>query len=152
MRIELSMDTSEKIRNALGTNLWAKLNDDVITAYYRRYIIDTLQRKYAQWHTMRQNELIRLIRRMRKDHPKNWHHWTMQHIRNLSEATGIPYILDIEQVAEAYKLLPDKHRNSIRAIKALMEIRVDQDLYHCRDRDKIREILDHLDASDPRPM
>lgn len=147
MRIELSLDTPEKIKSALGTNLWSDLNDFTITDYFGRCIVDTLHRKYAQWYTRRRCELTKLIRTMRRDHPKNWHHLTMQHIRNCSEMDGIPYILDIEQVAEAYRQLPDKNRNRTRAVRALMGIHIENDRYHHHDCEKIHEILEHLPAS-----
>ncbi len=94
---------------------------------------------------------MRLIRATRREYPKPWHHMTMQHIRNQREMYGVPYILDIEQVAEAYKLLPDKHRNSSRAIGALMGIQIRDDLYHCHDREKIQEIFSHFSVSDQLP-
>lgn len=144
MRIEISLDSPEKIASSLGSNLWSELSDTAIADYYHRYIIDTMQRRYQQWHQKRQSELIRLLRRNRREHPKDWHHLTMQHIRNQSEIAGVPYILDIEQVAEAYKQLPDKHRNRSRAIRSLLEIPIEDDLYKHQDREKVREIFTHF--------
>lgn len=148
LRIEISLDTSEKIESALGSNHWSEISDNAITDYYQRYIIDTLQRKYRKWHKTRQTELLRILRKNRREHPKNWHHLTMQHIRNQSEMMGVPYILDIEQVADAYKLLPDNHRNHSRAIRALLEIPIENDLYHRQDREKIREIFEKFSSSE----
>lgn len=152
MRIEISLDSSEKIESSLGSNLWSELSDTAIADYYHRYIIETMQRKYQQWHQKRQCELVRLLRKNRREHPKDWHHLTMQHIRNQSELAGVPYILDIEQVAEAYKQLPDKHRNRSRAIRSLLEIPIEDDLYKHQDREKVREIFTHLLSSDQSSM
>lgn len=152
MRIEMRLDTPEKIQSALKTNRWSELDDNKITDYYQRYIIDTLTRKYQQWLKKRRGELVRLVRTMRREHPKTWHHMTMQYVRNQSEKNGIPYILDIEQVVEALTLLPDKNRNRSRSIAALRGIKIDNDLYHRRDCDKVSEILNRLAALIPPSM
>ena len=147
MRIEIRLLTPKKIKAVFGSNLWTDLNDEKISAYFRRTIHKEMQEKYEQWQTERQRDLILLVDQMRKAHTNGWHHHTMQHIRNMSERDGVPYILDVEQVIDALKALPDPNRNHNRAIKALLGIKVQDDLYRKNDRKKVLEILDALDLS-----
>lgn len=151
LRLELRLKDPQKIESALGSSVWARLNDDVIKEWYLSYVNQKIAVKYMEWKKKRRNELTRLIRELRNEQPKTWHHLTMQHVRNRSEAAGVPYILDVEQVVEALYQLPDPHGNHSRARKALMGIRIENDLYHRRDQARIEEILNWFASSAEQP-
>ena len=70
----------------------------------------------------------------------------MQEIRNKSESMMIPYILDIKQVCNAYRELPDPNRNMNRSIKSLLNIPIENDIYSNNDVGKVFEIFDSLDT------
>lgn len=152
LRLEIRLKDSQKIESALGSSTWSELNDDVIRDWYLAYANQKIITKYLGWKKKRKKELTCLIRRLREEQPKTWHHLTMQQIRNQSESEGVPYILDIEQVVEALYQLPDPHGNHSRSRKALMGIKIENDLYHRRDQARIEEILSWFAPSDGPPM
>ena len=77
----------------------------------------------------------------------------MLQVRNESERLGVPYILDVEQVCDALKKMPDPHGNRARTCKSLCKKKVDNDLYHNNDRAKAWEIMDAFSKpSDSNPI
>lgn len=69
----------------------------------------------------------------------------MKEVRNRSESSGIPYILDIGQVFEAMRTIPDKNRS--RKIKTLSKTLVENDVYNSQNLDKAREILNGIETA-----
>lgn len=146
LRIELKLKNKKKIQSVFSSCCWKDMDDKKIAEYYHREIYTQLSKKINAWLVTRNKELKKLILASRKKSTKSWHHIVMQEIRNKSELHMIPYILDIEQVCNAFRQLPDPHRNAGRAVKSLIQISVDEDIYKKHDMDKMHEILNCLAA------
>lgn len=141
MRLEIRLLTAEKIKSALGTNTWAKLDDHAITSFFYASAYQKLCKKLDQWKSGIHKDLVGKLKTLRSTRPRDWHHLIMEDIRNTSEKTGVPCILDIEQVIDAFQDLRDPHRNRNRAIRSLLSIKIKDDVYRNRDLEKAEEIL-----------
>ena len=146
LRIELRLKDKKKIKSSFGSCLWGEINDTVIVECFHQEIYHQLSKKYEAWEEKREKKLRKLIKNCRVKKKKTWHHLLMQEIRNKSESMMIPYILDVEQVCNAFRKLPDPHRNVNRSIKSLLNITVENDIYRNNDIDKILEIFDTLES------
>ena len=146
LRIELRLKDKKKIKSAIGSCLWGEIDDTKIVECFHQEIYHQLSKKFERWEEEREKELKRLILNCRKRSQKVWHHLLMQEIRNKSESMMIPYILDIEQVCNAYRELPDPNRNVNRSIKSLLNIPIENDIYSNNDIGKVFEIFDSLDT------
>ena len=144
MRIEIRLLKARKVKSAFGGNDWRKLSDEKISQYMCQYMTDKMVSKYEEWYMRRERKLKKLIKEMRAEHKTRWRGKLMEQVRNESEHLGVPYILDIEQVCQALRKLPDPHGNCARACKSLRKNKVKNDLYHNNDCDKVREILSHF--------
>lgn len=146
LRIELRLKDKKKIKAVFGSCLWGEIDDTRIAECFNQEIYSQLSKKFEEWEEKRGRELKKLIVNCRKKSKKIWHHLLMQEIRNKSESMMIPYILDIEQVCNAYKELPDTNRNANRSIKSLLNIPIENDIYRNNDMDKCFEILNALES------
>lgn len=144
LRIELRLKTGAKIKSTFETRLWNDLDDKKIVEHFHQEIYSHLSKKFEEWEGTRKKELKKLIVKCRKESTKVWHHLVMQEIRNKSESMMIPYVLDIEQVCNAFKELPDPNRNATRSIKSLLNISIENDIYRNNDTDKVREVFNAL--------
>lgn len=147
LRIEYRLLNSKKIEAELGSSDWRNLNDDIIADWFANKFKQQILDKYAEWEEDRQRSLLKLITKCRKKSPKTWHHLLMQEIRNLSEMNGISYILDIEQVHEAIRNIPNSHKYYSRSIKAIDKIDIDKDIYRNNDMGKIQEIINGIELA-----
>lgn len=146
LRVELRLKDKKKIKSSLDSCLWREIDDVKIVGCFNEEVYYKLSKKFERWEEERNRELKRLILNCRKKSQKIWHHLLMQEIRNKSESMTIPYILDIEQVCNAYRELPDPNRNVSRSIKSLLNIHIENDVYKNNDIDKAFEILDTLES------
>lgn len=146
LRIELRLKDKKKIKSALGSCIWYEIDDTKFAECFHREINFQLLKKYEEWEEKREKELKQLITGCKSKSRKTWHHLLMQEIRNKSESMMMPYILDIEQVCNAYRALPDPSGNVNRSIKLLMNIPIEKDLYSNNDTGKVYEILNALEA------
>lgn len=144
MRIELRLAKARKVKSAFGGNDWRKLSDEKISQYMCRYMTDKMASKYEEWYMRQERKLKKLIKETRATYKTRWRGKLMEQVRNESEHLGVPYILDIEQVCQALRKLPDPHGNCARACKSLRKNKVKNDLYHNNDCGKVREILSHF--------
>ena len=144
MRIEIRLLKARKVKSAFGGNDWRKLSDEKISQYMCQYMTDKMVSKYEEWYMRRERKLKKLIKEMRAEYKTRWRGKLMEQVRNESEHLGVPFILDIEQVCQALRKLPDPHGNCARACKSLRKNKVKNDLYHNNDCDKVREILSHF--------
>ena len=146
LRIELRLKDKKKIKSSFGSCLWGEINDTVIVECFHQEIYHQLSKKYEAWEEKREKELKKLIKNCKAKSKKTWHHLLMQEIRNKSESMMIPYILDIEQICDSFRKLPDPNRNMNRSIKLLLNITVENDVYRNNDIDKVFEIFDTLES------
>ena len=144
LRIELKLKNRKKIQSVFESSFWKDLSQEKLAEYFNQQIYENLLKKFNSWQLTREKELKRLIVDCRTKNKNTWHHKVMQEIRNKSESAMIPYILDIEQVCSAFNKLPDPHRNAQRALKALLSISIENDIYKNNDIAKIHEILETL--------
>lgn len=144
MRLEIRLNSEKKIQSEMGTNWWFELSDAVIQEYFLKYFYKRVFKKYTEWYEHRRKAIHDLIDTMRAAHPKRWHTLTMMEIRNKSQITRAPYILDIEQVEEVIRQFPDPHKNCSHKINTLHGGKVEDDVYYNRDCDKVIEIFQHL--------
>jgi hypothetical protein len=146
LRIELRLKTIKKITKELGSNVWCELSDGNIAYNYHRIINDEIISKYVSWQADRKQEIKDRLITYRKSRG-TWQYRIMQYVRNESERLDIPYILDIEQVADALTALGDKHRNTHRSIQLLMTTRTEQDVYFNNALAKAQEIIDGINTA-----
>ena len=146
LRIEIRLKDKKKIKSSLGSCLWYEIDDTKIVECFHQEIYHQLSKKYKRWEEEREKELKRLILNCRKKSQKVWHHLLMQEIRNRSESIMIPYILDIEQVCNAFREMPDPNRNVNRSINSLLNVHIENDIYRNSDIDKVFEIFDTLES------
>ena len=146
LRIELRLKDKKKIKSSLGSCLWGEINDTVIVECFHREIYHQLSKKFEEWERKRNTELKKLIVNCKKKSKKTWHHLLMQEIRNKSESMMMPYVLDVEQVCNAYRELPDPNGNVNRSIKAILNIPIEHDIYKDNNTDKCFEILNALES------
>lgn len=147
LRIEYRLLNPKKVEAELGSSHWKDLSDNIIADWFvnkfKRQILD----KYAEWEEERQKALLKLISKCRRKNPKTWHHLLMQEIRNISEINGISYILDIEQVHEAIRHIPNSGKYCSRSISAIDKIDIDRDIYRNHDMSKIQEIINGIELA-----
>lgn len=146
LRMELRLKDRKIIKSVFNSNLWKDLNDKKIVDYFREEIYTQLAKKFEDWQKTRKKELKKMIVYFRKQSTKTWHHLLMQYIRNKSESLMIPYILDIEQVCDSFRELPDPNRNNSRSIKSLLNIYIENDVYKNNDINKAIEIFNALES------
>ena len=144
LRIEIKLKNRKKIKSVFQSSFWKDLSQEKLNEYFHQQIYEQLLKKFNTWQLTREKELKRLIVDCRTKNKNTWHHKLMQEIRNRSELEMIPYILDIEQVCSAFKKMPDPHRNAQRALKALLSISIENDIYKNNDIEKVYEILETL--------
>ena len=144
LRIELKLKNRKKIQSVFESSFWKDLSQEKLNEYFHQQIYEQLLKKFNTWQLTREKELKRLIVDCRTKNKNTWHHKLMQEIRNRSELEMIPYILDIEQVCSAFNKMPDPHRNAQRALKALLSISIENDIYKNNDIEKVYEILETL--------
>ena len=102
--------------------------------------------RFQKWMEIRKRELVRMIKECRKNNSQRWHYDIMTIIRNRSEYAEIPFILDIEQLHEAVRMIPDKNRS--RKINSINRILLeDDDVYKNKDLEKAFEILSGIKQS-----
>lgn len=145
LRIELRLKTKDKIKSVFGSNFWDDLDDNKIVRYFHQEIYSYLIRKFEEWKKTREKELKKLIVNCKEKSTKIWHHLLMQEIRNRSESMMIPYVLDIEQVGDAFKKIPTTNRNTSRALHSLLNIPVEDDVYKNNDISKVDELFTALE-------
>ena len=145
LRLEYRLKTKEKIEFSIGTNSWNKLTNKLIADYFISYTRKELSLRFQKWMEVRKKELIRLIKECRKNNSQGWHHDLLTDIRNRREDAEIAYILDIEQVREAIKMIPDKNRS--RKIRSLERLLTNDDVYKNKDLEKAFEILSGIEQA-----
>ena len=121
------------------------MTNKLIADYFISYTRKELSLRFQKWMEVRKKELIRLIKECRKNNSQGWHHDLMTEIRNRSEDAEIAYILDIEQVREAIKMIPDKNRS--RKIRSLERLLTNDDVYKNKDLEKAFEILSGIEQA-----
>lgn len=146
LRMELRLKDRKIIKSVFNSNFWKDLNDKKIVDYFSEEIYTQLAKKFEDWQKTRKKELKKMIVYFRKQSTKIWHHLLMQYIRNKSESLMIPYILDIEQVCDSFRELPDPNRNNSRSIKSLLNIYIENDVYKNNDINKAIEIFNALES------
>lgn len=147
LRIEYRLLTPQKIKDELKSADWKNLNDNLIADWFINKWRHQIVEEYEAWKQERQKNLLKLIAKCRRKNPKNWHHLLMQEIRNLSELNGASYILDIEQVHEAVRNIPNSSKYYTRTIKAFDKIEIDRDIYRNHDMAKVEEIINGVELS-----
>ncbi len=146
LRIEYKLKTKQKINAAIGTASWNEINDRLIADYFLAYSRKELSSRFQKWMEMRKKELVRLVKECRKNNSQRWHYDLMTVIRNRSEHAEIPFILDIEQVYEAVRMIPDKNRS--RKIKSIDSILLEyNDVYKNKDINKAFEIISGIEQA-----
>lgn len=146
LRIEYKLKTKQKINAAIGTASWNEINDRLIADYFLAYSRKELSSRFQKWMEMRKKELVRLVKECRKNNSQRWHYDLMTVIRNRSEHAEIPFILDVEQVYEAVRMIPDKNRS--RKINSIGRILISKDdVYKNRDIEKAFEIISGIEQS-----
>lgn len=146
LRIEYRLKTKQKVNAAIGTAFWNDFNDKLIADYFIEYSRKELSSRFQKWMDMRKKELAQLIKECRASNSQRWHYNLMTEIRNRSENAEIPFILDIEQVYEAVRMIPDKNRS--RKIKSIDSILLeDDDVYKNKDINKAFEIISGIEQA-----
>lgn len=146
LRLELRLKNKTKIKSVFESCYWKDIDDKKIVEYFHKEICTQLSKKYEKWTATRNKELKKLIVSARQKSSKIWHHLIMQEVRNKSESMLLPYILDIEQICNAFRELPDPNRNVNRSIKSLLNISIENDLYKNNDIQKVYEIFNILES------
>ena len=147
MRVEVRLYNDRKIKSAFGTNYWSQITDQQFVDYYHRTITRPWMDQYETWIQERHSEIKDKLEAHKKNKNRNWRDDIMHDINYRSGEDNIPYILDIEQVQEAYLELADVHRNRCRASDAIWDVGQPGDLYHRNDRGKVAEIFEKMCAS-----
>ena len=147
MRIEIRLHTARKIKNIFRSNRWSQITDQAVCTYYHRVITKPWTTQYKMWIRQKDKELEELLQFFKSEKGRDWYHEIMHYAYDRAENDGIPYILDNQQLQEAYRGLPDTHRTSCRVCDKLWDVGDPRDLYHRNDRDKVAEILSKISAS-----
>lgn len=145
LRLEYRLKTPQKIKGVFKTNEWDRLTDKMVADYFLSYSRKQMTYRMQKWHEQRRKDLARLVKECREKSSRSWHWMLMKEVRNRSESSGIPYILDIGQVFEAMRTIPDKNRS--RKIKTLSKTLVENDVYNSQNLDKAREILNGIETA-----
>ncbi len=156
LRIEYRLLNSKKIGAEFGTTSWMELNDTIIANWFVEKFQKQVIKRHQKWELQKKKELLKLIKFCRDKNSKTWHSLLMQEIRNRAELHGCPYILDIEQVYDAIRCIPNSSRYCTRTIKAIDKIKIENDVYKNNDIAKINEIFSNLelayDSSVPKDL
>ncbi len=147
LRLELKFLTKKRVQAAFGTAVWNDLSDKQISEAFYTYFQKKMVNKYANWQKECQKKCVELLKRMQKKYRNRWAYAVMEYIRNKHEQTGMPYILDIVQLIDALKELPDPHRNISRKISSIKNIQVENDVYYNNNCEKMTEIFSGVDEA-----
>lgn len=158
IRLEIRINSRSKhdaIVQALGTNVWADINDVILANYYYSYYARHFIRTYSDWKRQREKDLCRVMKKLYKSYPRQWRLELMKYINRKTIETGVPYILDISQVDDIARsfLKLQKDRNASRKIKLLHDMvddgnkaGLDSVEFLCQDNlKKIAEIFEQLE-------
>lgn len=149
LRIEWRLKKSRKVASELGTNFWFELNDEIIcTAFYKRFYTES-KVKFIKWKTKKEKELTRLINDFRKNDSRNWINTLIFDLLSMETNAGIPFILDLSQVTDAFMTLPDKHRRRTKVCKEIKNNyqKNSSKIFANHDLDKIEEIFGGIQAA-----
>ncbi|MCM1219313.1 MAG: hypothetical protein NC548_32945 [Lachnospiraceae bacterium] len=147
LRIEYRLLDQKKVKAELGTFYWKELNDRILYDWFLQKIQKQLFDQYEQWKQDCQKKLLKLIKKCRRRDPRKWHQLLLLEIDNISALNGISFILDIEQVYEAVRSIPNSSRYSSRSIHAIDSIKIDNDIYRNHDLDKIQEVINGVELA-----
>lgn len=144
LRIELRLLQPDKIRSALGSDLWKDLDDMVIADYYCNTIRQWYIKHFACWKLECIRKLKKEIRSARSQSIKNWHHILIHKLKNTEIRLQKPYILDIEQLFDAIREMPGRSSNCSHRIQIIKRTRCEKDVFWNHDLQKVQEIMDGI--------
>ena len=105
LRFELTLNSPKKVRDALGTDIIAKLSDERVNEYFNDFIsenIDIPRRKYME---SCRTELKKTFKACYTSRGRNWVYELLLLLYDAEiSRDGIPVLLDIKQVVE---MLPE---------------------------------------------
>lgn len=142
MRVEITLLKSSVVKRELGSNLLNDLTDQKIDQYFRKYMEDFFVKPLEQWREISKSEIKKLIVATRKK-DVHWISSVLGSLLNKEVQTGIPSMLDIEQLYEALDELKFKRTNRL---KAQFQNRVEKvyTVFNQNDGDKLKEVIDKL--------
>lgn len=143
LRIELRLLTPEKVKSALGSNVWKKIDDNLIADYFYRCMSKWYVNHAQQWETQCRTRIKKRLQEAKNETSKNWHHLLLRRFKNEEIRTRIPVILDIEQVVDAIRDLQVPSYTKSHMVGVIRGAKCsEKDVFWKKDLDKLHEILD----------
>ena len=121
LRIEFALKTPNKIRRVFNTRKWNALTDTAICECYHKLFESLIVCSFKRWKNLSQKMLVQELRQLQGKNgwPRKWAQLFMNRIRDKDLQSSKPLILDIEQVYDAMRCLPDPSRNISKKILLL---------------------------------
>ena len=149
MRVELKLVGGRKISDALGSNYFADLSDEIISNYFQRQMERLFLKPFYNWKKSRRKLLIDLMKEQRKKDCKRWIVNTLRVLQNTEIEQSYPALLDIEELIPLVSFLgltPQK-TSQVKATFRRQAQKYETALTH-NDNKKLLEILSNLQMSE----
>jgi len=118
LRIEVKLVGTETVKRMMSTNKLCELTQDILNGFFKREIIDKIQRLYTDYFDKREGRALRLLKKYRS-RDNRWPSRIVQVIREQHDL-GKLYLLDVAAFKPACsKLVRSKHASdTYRRIQA----------------------------------
>lgn len=117
MRVEIRLIGSEKVKNALGTNRFSELTDEIINQYFDAQMEKLIFKPYRQWKKKRDAYLLKLLKEQMQQNPRHWIVDTLRILQNEEIEKQSPVLLDVNEIMELIDRLTEdrKQRYKIKS-------------------------------------
>ena len=121
LRIEFALKTPNKVARVFKTRKWNALTDTAIRVCYHELFESLIVCSFKRWKNLSQKMLVQELRQLQGKNgwPRKWAQLFMNRIRDKDLQSSKPLMLDIEQVYDAMRCLPDPSRNISKKILLL---------------------------------
>ena len=153
MRVEYTLLDIKKIRAVFGTAGLYEITDKMVVDAYERFVLKTFRTPFEKWRAQNRKELSALVKRYlscRQKGRRGWWAERLNEFRDMEGDSAVRYpdeirigLLDIEDLFEEIRKIPDEHRS--RIVKGIKKALISMFTHH--DGDRISEILYRLEAA-----
>ncbi len=146
MRMEFTLKTSQKIKEAFGSNLVRDLSDDKINEFFYRQFRKLFENRYRKWQLQNGERLRKMMLRHKKEHKRKWQDNFLTECSSLEQQTQVPVLLGLEELLPHIKAF-DQYGHCTRIYKSLVRRCESDSVYLQKDGEKAEEIIQQIHAA-----
>lgn len=146
LRIEFRMATPKKISELFENNSLNDIHDKDIAECYKTQFEKRIVKPYTKWRKENSKNLKHLIEECKKENPMHWQSVCINKCKSYELQSGVPMLLDKEDLFKILKTMNDPHRNRSHVISSLKRkfMLEDNDMFNQNDIQKIQEIFEKV--------